>query len=525
VARIELAGGFYEDSALQFDAQRSINMYLERSQSGSSKSLAKLKYTSGFSPFGWCLRSSSNSFTPVNFLSLYTASNGKVYGITQNVAGSVRTSLHEVREDGNNIGSSLGGIVSPLGSAPQPEDVQMSDNGVVLIMVAGDQSAFYNFNTTTFTLVTDPDYPAFVSDVIYKDTYFLILDTENGRFYITDSYASDPTNFINALDFGVVESNPDEAIGFGSVGNEVAIFGSTTIEFFYNSGDVDFPFARNNGVTQEIGTLSRRTIDKVNNILFFLGANREGFAVVYAMNGYRPERVSTHPIEDKIRESTDIAGAFAYCYQEQGNSFYVMNFPGLTTTLVYHVNSGLWHERGIKDYDDNLVRLPGEVHTFGYGKNIVGGVVQTKRFPPEPPLDDEYCALFYYDKDSYTANMVNEVAPPDEGNNTLYRQRTMPHISNENKYIQYNYIELDIQKGVGNVDDTDPEITLNISRDGGMTYGPNKIMKMGQQNQFRGRCRKDMLGMARDAVFSFYSEAPVQHEWFSCYLDFEVMGE
>jgi len=129
-----------------------------------------------------------------------------------------------------------------------------------------------------------------------------------------------------------------------------------------------------------------------------------------------------------------------------------------------------------------------------------------------------------YRQDDYFSG-VGGSSVPTYGQENIRRQRTLPHFTQENKEIQYNYFEMDIQKGVGNVDDTDPEITLNISRDGGMTYGNDMVMKMGVASAYTQRVRKDMLGMSRDTVFKITSEAPVQQEWFTAYVDFEAMNE
>ena len=36
----------------------------------------------------------------------------------------------------------------------------------------------------------------------------------------------------------------------------------------------------------------------------------------------------------------------AYAYQEQGHTFYVLNFPTAGATWVWDVTTDVWHERG-----------------------------------------------------------------------------------------------------------------------------------------------------------------------------------
>jgi hypothetical protein len=149
--------------------------------------------------------------------------------------------------------------------------------------------------------------------------------------------------------------------------------------------------------------------------------------------------------------------------------------------------------------------------SYAYGKNIV--------FLNLPPTNFLYAGIVsdeIYDYTDFPLPLTYEF---------VNRFVMLKHITAENKNIQINYFEMDIQKGVGNVDDPDPEITLTISRDGGMTYGSPIKIKMGTSGSYKQRVRVDMLGVARDAVFKLQTLSPVQQEWFTAYIDYEVMSE
>lgn len=515
--KIPLVGGFYEDSALQFDAQRCVNMYPVGAEVTNGKSSSKLKNTPGLKGFTTEAMNFTGAtvFKPAGF---HVTSDGRLFMFTYvHFFGDFMYGW-EIFEDGS-TNEFIGGL--PL-TAPF-DFVKTADNGTVISIVAGVRSAFYNLNTGVFSQMTDPDFPAGVFDVVYKDTYFIWLDSATNRFYISSSNATDPANCINALDFGTVESNPDDLAGIIGIGNEVAIFGTRTIEFFYNSGNVDFPFSRNSGVTQEIGTLSIRSISKINNEVYFLGNNDAGYGIIYKMNGYQPERISTHAIEIELRKSSDLSEVIAYTYQDEGNYFYIITIVDIDKTFCYDSLSGLWHERTQLD-GVNYVRHPVTYQAFAFGKNIVSDNISFS------VNGTDSLALYELDMEYKKDDFIQSVGAGPfytivYDSKTIRRQRTLPHFTQENKEIQYNYFEMDVQKGVGNVDDANPEITLNISRDGGMTYGNDITMPMGASGAYMQRARADMLGMARDSVFKITSDAPVQQEWFTAYIDFEVMSE
>jgi hypothetical protein len=58
-----------------------------------------------------------------------------------------------------------------------------------------------------------------------------------------------------------------------------------------------------------------------------------------------------------------------------------------------------------------------------------------------------------------------------------------------------------------------------------MNYGNPITMTMGASGDYKQRARVDMLGTSRDTVFKLESTSPVQQEWFTAYIDYEVMSE
>jgi hypothetical protein len=68
-----------------------------------------------------------------------------------------------------------------------------------------------------------------------------------------------------------------------------------------------------------------------------------------------------------------LADAQAFTYQQDGHSFYVLNFPAAGKTWVYDVATGEWHERAVwdsvaMDWQPHLSRC----HAYGFGRHLVG---------------------------------------------------------------------------------------------------------------------------------------------------------
>jgi len=515
--RIDLMPSYSEDSALQFNATtcKNINPVLNSTDGGKGK--IKLRSVYGYEPLSTFSGDGVTSYGGVYVVSPNKYSDKERCFFSTYLLGtsSPNFKISELLSNGNIVDLYTTTLTSAIGQA------KFCDNGEVLNIVSGSKSYFYNLDTGAFNEITDPDFPSSVVDVVFKDTYFVWLDSDTNSFYISDNYATDPTDCVNALDFTTIESNPDNVVSLSAIGNEVAVFGDKTIEFYYNSGNVDFPFERNSGATIEIGTKDRFSNVKVGGDVYFIGSDYQGSRSVYVLSGYQIKKISDDTIDAAIerRKSDSLGGALIASAIREGDSlFYCINHvegggPSSSSSLFYNINLGLWHEReSIRDDNPLDKSYGGEFYINFAGKNLM-----FKKKPIDFSAPDQTFKINEQKKDHYYFT--------DSEDREINRLITLPHITTENKNIQINYFEMDVQKGVGNVDDPDPEIRLYISRDGGMTYGNPISMKMGASGSYKQRVRADMLGMGRDFVFKLESDSPVQQEWFTAYIDYEVMSE
>lgn len=150
----------------------------------------------------------------------------------------------------------------------------------------------------------------------------------------------------------------------------------------------------------------------------------------------------------------------------------------------------------------NLNRHLANCHAFYNGQHIVGGFNTGQ--------------IFVSDLEYYTDN-----------NNPLIRIRQTPHISSELNRIFYKLLELDLQFGVGGsgTDDNNtlnPQVILQMSNDGGKTWGNELYAQIGAIGRYTTRARWHRLGSARDKVFRIIISDPVQVELLSAHLDFEI---
>ena len=339
-----------------------------------------------------------------------------------------------------------------------------------------------------FNQITDPDFPGAIG-VGFLDGYFVFNQPNSQKFWVTASYNG---LSIDALDFASAEGSPDDLVTLIVDHREVWLFGTTSVEVWYNAGLPDFPLARIEGAFNEIGCQAPYSVAKLDNALFWLGRDARGNGIVYRSKGYTGQRISTHAVEWQIQQYTTLADAVAYTYQQDGHAFYVLNFPTANTTWVYDVSTEVWHERA--GWENNqFTRHRGQCQ-MNFADEIVIG---------------DYVAGILY---AYDMNVYSEA---DTIQKWLRSWRALPTGQNDLKRTTQHSLQLDCESGVGIVtgQGSDPQVMLRWSDDGGHTWSNEHWKSMGQIGQYGTRVIWRRLGMTtkiRDRVYEVSGTDPVK---------------
>jgi len=384
--------------------------------------------------------------------------------------------------------TSLGGTPVKLGNIPGTGPVSIADNGTQLFIAANGPSYIYNETTDVFSQITDPDFTGAVT-VQYLDGYFVFNEPNTQRLWVTSLL--DGTS-IDPLDFASAEGSPDGVVAIAVDHRELWVFGTDTIEVWYDAALPSFPFTRIQGAFSEIGCAAAYSIAKLDNALFWLGADSRGYGIVYRNQGYSGQRISTHAVEFAIQGYTDISDAVAYTYQQEGHAFYVLIFPTANTTWVYDVATGVWHERA-GFHNGAFTRHRSNCHCNFDNTTLVG--------------DFENGNIYAFDLDIYA----------DNGNiqKWLRSWRALPTGKNNLKRSVQHSLQLDAEAGVGlNIGQgSDPEVMLRWSDDGGHTWSNEHWRKMGKIGEYGFRTIWRRLGMTvklRDRVYEVSGTDPVK---------------
>jgi hypothetical protein len=391
-----------------------------------------------------------------------------------------RDKLYKV--DSNYAVTTLGTVSGTSGS------VSMSDNGIQLFVACNGPSFIYNSQTNVFAQITDGDFPG-AGLVSYLDGYFVFNEPNSQKIWVTsllDGLSIDP------LDFASAEGSPDGVVGIIADHRELWVFGTNSVEVWYNSGNADFPLTRIQGAFNELGCAAAYSIAKMDNGLFWLGKDARGQGIVYRANGYTGQRISTHAVEWHIQQYGNLSDAIGYTYQQDGHSFYVLIFPSANTTWVYDVATQAWHERA-GFANGQFTRHRSNCQAFFQNNVLVG--------------DFENANVYAFDLTDFSDNGSIQ--------KWLRSWRALPTGQNNLKRTAHHSLQLDCETGVGlNLGQgSDPQVMLRWSDDGGHTWSNEHWVSIGKIGEYYRRAIWRRLGMTmklRDRVYEISGTDPVK---------------
>lgn len=455
--RLPLFGLGHSGKSVQVNSASRINCYAEIQP---EEDRAKLAFytTPGLTQLASINAQPSRGLWPVEEF-LYTVHGNGLYRV--NSAGAVSA------------------LLGTLNTSSGPVD--MADNGEQLIIVDGTNGYIYNATTGVFSVIGG-GFPANVAYVVYQDTYFIASPDGDKKFYV-----SSPLDGLtwNALDFATTQASPDDVTRLGAFNNILHVFSEFATEFWQNSGGVDFPYSRISGAAAQFGLHAKWSLAMHSLGLAGLFQNRMGDFFAGIVNGMQVNRISNSEIESIWRGYAKSVDATGFAYLMAGHPFYELTFPTANATWLYDGASKSWSQ--LKDASGSRHWAQYFSHFDAAEKNVVS--------------DYRTGLLYIIDSDSFS----------DSGS-PIITEITGRHVFADEDLIIIDELELVMEKGVGTTlgQGSQPRVMLQVSKDGGKTYGPERWADMGALGQNQARARFLRLGSARDWTFKLKISDPVK---------------
>jgi hypothetical protein len=352
------------------------------------------------------------------------------------------------------------------------------------------------------------------------DNYFVYSRPSSQQFGASDALSP----ISQQLSFASKDGAPDQLVALIVDHREVYLLGESSSEVWVDAGLFPFPFQRIPGTSTQHGIAAQNSVSRVANSFAYVSRNLRGQGQIMQMNGYIPQRISTHAVENTLVNQY-INDAIAWTYQLEGHEVYVVSFPTINITWAFDATTGLWYKWLYCTTANQYQRHRGNCSCVFQGMVLVGDYANGK--------------IYELDSTNYT----------DDGNN-IRRLRRAPHLVADLQRQYFEEFQIQFQPGVGftglsvapyiyigtpytiyptatlvipatqtvvigfatlqNQTTTLPQAMLRWSDDGGSTWSNEHWVTIGQTGKYKNRAIWRRLGQARDRVFEVVVTDPVK---------------
>lgn len=481
MGRFGLCGPTYQSSNFDADAQLCLNRYPEQDQGDGGKTSWILRQTPGTRTFANLPMSSVNSGFAF-----------KIGATERDFSVGRDGGLYEIFADGSFVNRGSVAVSDTPG--------RIAANQTQLLILAGGKLYRYTLATNNLSVAltySDSSAMPAIAEIGMVDGYFIALIANSNKFQISailDANTWDPGDVAQVSYF------PDNIRSMIIDHRDILFLGEKQSVPYYNSGNADFPFAPVPGGFMEYGSNAIQGAVKMDNTVYWVGKNESGQLIAQKLNGYTPQRVSTHAIEQAWQSYSTTDDLISYTFQIEGHPFWHIYFPTADKAWRLDAATQQWGEVAFLNPETGLL----EAHRskcgwFGFGKILVGDRASGQIFEMSPDIKDDF-------------------------GNPIRRVRRSPYVARENAWITFKGIEItgDFGQGLPVGQGNDPQLMLRWSDDRGKTWSNERQLSFGKLGEFATRVRDFMLGTCWGTIGRIWEVAdsePVEFSITDGYLD------
>lgn len=481
--------GTYEYNSRDVSARKLLNVYPESTQ-GQGKSDVILVGTPGqkrFSDF-------SAEYIGAGCRGLHWTSTNRLFGFFGQY-------LLEILPNGNKVERFVG--------VNYPTQVSFCDDGLYMLWVDGFSMYYMDLETNIVSAVDaaqiDFDRP---TKIVYTNGRAIVINADDtikgeenaqtrnwNRFYWSELR---DIKTWNPLNFATAETSADALVSITVRDNDIWLFGERSYEIWrHNDQDPDLPYQYVGGSSAEIGCIAPNSVATISNSVCWLGSSSAGLNQIFISEGNSAKNITTNPISQFLTESINkTQDAIGFIYTQETHTFYVLTFFQLNRTFVYDLSTGLWHERSTRDEKYNIHNRWRVVYcTFAFNQIICADIITATLYVLKP---DQYVDELNGNKQVPIVRIIQSGPINDSENN---------------KEFQIINFEVDMETGTGLndiVQGYNPQIMLQLSKDGGYSWGNELWRPLGKIGETQTRVQWRALGRARELTYRIQFSEPVK---------------
>jgi len=212
------------------------------------------------------------------------------------------------------------------------------DDGTVKIVATDGTTLITVDSSNTKVVCADADLPSpHLPYPVFVDGYLMLAKANTADVYNSD--LNDPLvwtvgNYVSA------EMEPDKVVRIAKLNNYVIIFGTESVEYFWDAANTSgSPFQRND-TPIKLNTYVAG-FAQYGNRIYYIGKNVGGQLDVFALEDFKIDNIGSTSISRYFNaQSTTFSSWYCGILAIQGHTFYIMNVGNYTYT--YDLETKLW---------------------------------------------------------------------------------------------------------------------------------------------------------------------------------------
>lgn len=381
-------------------------------------------------------------------------------------------------------------------------------------------------NTQTGVEIT-PGYVAF------HDGYFIVPDLTSSFWYL--SAQNNGLNWFWGASSqpvaGSIQTKPEFAKAVVRVpggGNLIYVFGKTVTEPWYNNGDQNFPYKRNNSLSIDYGCLSSSTIATMDNFVAWLGINEKSGPAIMVSTGSNATKISNDGIDFQLGRLKAPEKSVAFFYRQNGMVFYQLTFfdPKDNLSLIYNFNKESFYTVTDENMnyhigqrvafanntyymtslnDPSIYELSTDYTNYDYSDPSNASNKIDDRYIKEIPRVRVLSPMNLIDTSKFSISSVNFII--ESGNDPYYKGSYQRYWTTTRGQVitttaKTNYIGKTITTQSG-INQYIPRVDMTMSKDGGENFGPVTSKFLNPLGQRVNRMNYYQMGICNDLTMQF----------------------
>ena len=382
-------------------------------------------------------------------------------------------------KDGTTVEITLPKRIDAENQYIQPTHIAVVDGTIVL----NDKGSSYTYYSIKFPLNTAMRkvFDIVNGQVQYDTDEITVLrkEVDSGTYCFLDDYGVQ--KYFNG------STSSDKCIALTSVGPLLTMYGPSSIEFWQKGNAESYQSWQRTSYTinKEQGLEAPYSLATVNHSQFCIGTGKANAKCVLMINDTNVQKISPLWL-DRILSDNDVKWVKGWSYSKNNHSFYLFSIKN--ECYVYDVTTGQWHIRSSRNFYTGKIKNYMPLFAVWWNNKIITGSSESGHLYE---LDEKY---YYEDFDN-----TNKLP--------LLRMRQTPVVTADYKPFILQELTAECNTGAKEDYGTSAKALLQISRDGGYTYGNVIEGNCGRRGQYFVRLRWLNLGMNRQAVIRIsYSE-------------------